>query len=77
MTNTKLLNEKIKASGLKKSYIAKAIGRTQSTLSRKIAGKHDFKVSEINVLCEILPIETPEEKEAIFFAPEVAKTATT
>lgn len=77
MTNTKLLNDKIDESGLKKSYIAKAIGRAPSTLARKISGKQDFTASEINVLCEILPIETPEEKEAIFFAPEVAEMATT
>ena len=76
MVDTKLLNEKIDESGLKKSHIAKAIGRATSTLSRKISGKSDFKESEINILCEILPIETLEEKEAIFFAPKVAKTAT-
>lgn len=76
MTNTKLLKDKIDESGLKKSYIAKAIKRAPSTLARKLSGKQDFTASEINALCELLSIDTPEEKEAIFFAPKVANLAT-
>jgi transcriptional regulator with XRE-family HTH domain len=68
MTNTEKLNRRIEASGLKKSYIAKALGMAVSTLSRKISNKMDFKASEIDALCKLLGIESPEEKEAIFFA---------
>lgn len=69
MTNTKLLEEKIDASGYKRSYIAKAIGlKSAFGLSKKIKNETEFKASEIHRLCELLNIETSEEKESIFFA---------
>lgn len=72
MTNTKLLEEKIKDSGYKKSYIAKAIGlKSAFGLAKKIKNETEFKASEINRLCEILKIETLEEKNDIFFAEKV------
>jgi DNA transposition AAA+ family ATPase len=76
MTNTEKLNKYIEASGLKKSYIAKVLGVVDSTLARKINNAQDFKASEIEALCRLLNIESLEEKEAIFFAQEVAGTAT-
>ena len=72
MTNTELLNQRIDESGLKKSYIAKALGIRTDTLSRKINNEREFKASEINALCDVLGIEGLEEKEQIFFAREVA-----
>ncbi len=69
MTNTKLLEEKIDKSGYKKSYIAKAIGlKSTFGLLKKIRNESEFKATEINILCDLLKIETLEEKEAIFFA---------
>ena len=69
MTNTKLLEEKIDKSGYKKSYIAKAIGlKSTFGLLKKIRNENEFKATEINILCDLLKIETLEEKEAIFFA---------
>lgn len=68
MTNTAKLNEYIRASGLKKSYIAKALGVADSTLSRKINNAQGFMAEEISALCAILGIDSLEEKEAIFFA---------
>ena len=76
MTNTEMLNEYINASGLKKSYLALRLGIQPSTLTRKINNGQEFKASEIDLLCEILQIGSLKEKEAIFFAREVAKTAT-
>lgn len=72
MTNTEELNKRIEASGLKKNYIAKALGIRPDTLSRKINNARDFTASEINTLCDILGIDCLEEKEHIFFAYEVA-----
>ena len=72
MTNTELLERKISDSGYKKSYIAKAIGlKSVFGLSNKINNKTEFKASEINTLCELLKIESVEEKERIFFAQKV------
>ena len=69
MTNTKLLEEKIDASGYKKSYIAKAIGlKSAFGLAKKIRNENEFKATEINALCKLLNIDTLEEKERIFFA---------
>ena len=68
MTNTTLLNERIERSGYKRSYIAKALGLSAYGLAKKIQNETEFKASEINALCGLLKIESPEEKEAIFFA---------
>lgn len=69
MTNTDLLEKKIDESGYKKSYIAKAIGlKSTFGLSKKIRNENEFKATEINALCELLHIDTLEEKELIFFA---------
>lgn len=69
MTNTELLERKIADSGYKKSFIAKAIGlKSAFGLANKINNKTEFKASEINALCDLLKIESAEEKDAIFFA---------
>lgn len=72
MTNTEELNKRIDESGLKKNYIAKMLGIKPDTLTRKINNEREFKASEINALCDVLGIESLEEKEHIFFAVEVA-----
>ena len=68
MTNTELLNEKIEMSGYKRSYLAKQLGLSAYGLAKKIQNETEFKASEINALCVLLNIVSPEEKEAIFFA---------
>lgn len=69
MTNTELLEKKIAESGYKKSYIAKAIGLKSSYgLAKKIRNENEFKATEINMLCELLHIDSLDEKELIFFA---------
>ena len=67
MTDTKKLNERILASGLKKKYIAQELGIAVSTLSRKLNDAQDFNTREIKALCELLGIDNLEEKEDIFF----------
>ena len=76
MTDTVKLNERIRASGLKKNYIAKMLGIAESTLSRKINNTQGFMADEIQMLCNLLGINTLEEQYAIFFAPAVAESAT-
>ena len=69
MTNTELLEKKIDESGYKKSYIAKAIGlKSAYGLAKKIRNENEFKAKEINALCDLLNIDSLEEKEQIFFA---------
>lgn len=76
MTNTALLEEKITKSGLKKSYIAKAMGLSSYGLALKIRNTHEFKASEIEKMCILLGIDDLEERCAIFFASKVDETAT-
>ena len=72
MTNTELLEEKITKSGLKKSYIAKAIGlKSTYGLSKKINNETEFKATEISALCKLLKIDSLEERQEIFFAEKV------
>lgn len=68
MTNTALLEKRITESGLKKSYIAKAIGLSPYGLTLKIRNANEFKASEIVKLCDLLNITDPEEKSTIFFS---------
>lgn len=69
MTNTVLLEEYISNSGYKRSYIAKAIGlKSAYGLAKKIRNENEFKATEINALCELLNINSLEEKDRIFFA---------
>lgn len=69
MTNTELLEKKITASGYKRTYIAKAIGlKSYYALSKKIKNETEFKASEIEKLCDLLKIDSLEERKAIFFA---------
>lgn len=76
MTNTKLLNELIQQSGLKKVFIAEKVGLTPVGLHNCITGKSEFKASHIGILCDLLGIKDLELKEAVFFAEFVAPHAT-
>ena len=76
MTDTELLNMYIQKSGLKKAHIAKVAGIPQGSFSKKIKNKRSFTPEEIVALCKILGIKTLKERDAVFFAEKVAKTAT-
>lgn len=67
MTNTLLLKERIEKSGYKRSYVASKLGISAYALSLKVNNTTEFKASEINILCDILKIDT-KDRMAIFFA---------
>lgn len=71
MVNTQLLNDKIKASGLKKEYIAERLGITRSGFYKKATNGSEFTVKEVNIICDLLSITKLTDKESIFFAKEV------
>ena len=71
MTNTKLLEDYIKRSGYRKSYIAKSIGLSTYGLSLKIHNRNEFKAAEIEKLSNLLGIKSWEERAKIFFAEKV------
>ena len=76
MTNTVLLVEKIKSSGLKLGFIAEKLGVSYHWLKRKINGEVAFKVYEVQILCDLLKITDLAEKDEIFFAVNVEKSST-
>ena len=67
MTNTELLEKAIQHSGLKKAFLAEKIGLTPAGFRNCVTNKAEFKASQINILCELLSIDSLERKEAIFF----------
>lgn len=71
MTNTEMLRDAIKKSGLKLEFIAEKLGITRFSLSKKIENVTEFKTSEVQKMCDVLQITDPQDKEAIFFARKV------
>ena len=68
MTNTKLLKEYIRRSGLKINFIASKLGISRAALSNKILNRSEFSQREIEKVCDLLSIRVLETKEAVFFA---------
>lgn len=71
MTDTLLLKKKIKESGLKLQFIADKLGISRQSLSYKINNLRGFNQYEMEILKELLSIDTYEEFKAIFFKPDV------
>lgn len=72
MTNTKLLDEKIKQSGKKMKYLAEKCGLSMQGFRNCRNNKAEFKTGHIKILCYELGITKLTEKEAIFYAEDVA-----
>lgn len=72
MTNTNLLEKKIRDSGLRISYICERLGISYPGFQKKLRneGGSEFKPSEITILAELLHL-TRVEIDEIFFAAEV------
>lgn len=73
MTDVEKLREKIDSSGYKISFIAEKLNLTPQGLYLKLKNTSEFKATEIQILCNLLDIDDPEEMKAIFFANAVAK----
>ena len=69
MTNTKLLEDKIRKSGKKKSYLAERLGLSGAGFRNCMINKTEFRASHVRILCEELHINSMEELKQIFFAP--------
>lgn len=75
MTDSCLLNYKIKESGFRFSFIAEKMNISRTSLYNKVNGKTEFYASEIQSLSEILKLDL-DEKEKIFFKNKVANKET-
>lgn len=67
MTNTALLKEKLRKSGLRLRYVAEQMGITYQALHNKIENKTEFRQDEIRKLQNILVL-THEDMLLIFFS---------
>ena len=76
MTDTKRLREIVNESGLKYQFIAEKMGLSRFGLMKKIENETEFKTSEVEKLCEILHIDSVEERMEIFFAKTVENKTT-
>ena len=66
MVNCAALKKAIKDSGIKSKFIAEKIGISPNSLSRKVNGQSDFKLSEVDAMCDILSVDE-QCKKNIFF----------
>ena len=66
--NLEALNDKVKESGLKNSYIAKRMEITTQSLGKKLRGLSPITVENAACLCEILPFADNDEKVFIFLS---------
>lgn len=73
--NLELLKSKIEQTNTSKIAIAEALKITRQGLYNKLSGEKEFKVSEINIISQMLSL-TVAEREEIFFADYVGKSAT-
>lgn len=67
MTNTNALRELIEKKGMKMKYVAEYLGLSAYGFQLKVENRQEFKTSEVAALCELLSINSLEEKERIFF----------
>lgn len=67
MTNTELLERKIKESGKKISYLAEKVGLSYAGFRNCVINKAEFKATHIDILCRELGIDL-QEMRSIFFA---------
>lgn len=67
MTDTIAFEIAVTKSQLSKKAIAKALGVSVMSLTRKAANKTEFKASEISKLVEILQLDNAE-RDKIFFS---------
>lgn len=65
--DTALLDEYIKKSGLRISYICETLGISRQAFDRKRKGLICFRQSEVYVLCDLLRIRDNDVKNKIFY----------
>lgn len=52
-------------------YVAEYLGLSPYGFQLKVENKQEFKTSEVAALCDLLEIESLDEKENIFFAKKM------
>ena len=66
MVNSKRLKQRIRESGYRVDFVAKACGLSYYGFQQKMSGKYEFKASEIKAVARLLDL-TDQEIREIFF----------
>ena len=66
MVDTKALFEAVKDSGMTLGGVAKKMGFSSRSLSRKARNETVFRISEIEMFCKIVGLSTKAERQRIF-----------
>ena len=66
MLNSNLLRAAMAEKGFNQAQLARAIGISQNSMSRKIKGKREFRLSEVAAITEVLGLQAPQ----LIFLPE-------
>lgn len=59
--NANKIRAKIAEHGMTQGEVAKIIGISANSLSRKLLGKRGFLLSEVIALCSVLELDNPQE----------------
>ena len=62
--NANMLRGKMAENGFTQEQLAKAVGISTNSLSRKLLGERQFRLGEVVKICEVLKIDDPRD---IFF----------
>ena len=71
MVNTMLLDEKINQSGLKVDFLISNLGISPTAFYKKKRNEIPFRTAEVYVLCDLLGINTEQDKLKVFFEEKV------
>ena len=72
MTNSELLDKWIKLSGKKIGYLADRTGMSRQTFRKRRRNEGEFTTGQVEILCAELGIVDLDDKQAVFFAQDVA-----
>ena len=67
MADLDRLRAKIDDAGIKKQKIAEMLGITRQALSNKLSGRSDFRLRELDPLCNVLQLTAAERTEIFFW----------
>jgi len=76
MTNSLKLKALLVENGLTQKDIAKTLGKSIQSVNKKINGKVDFRVKEMDAICKLLKICELNLQTSIFFANSVELNST-
>ena len=62
--NTNILKGRMVEKGFTQESLAKAVGISTNSMSRKLLGERQFRLGEVVKICEVLEIDDPRD---IFF----------